>query len=102
MSEYLDIIETAIDQGFMEAFQMILLYLLIIFLFIVVISFPLAILSKKLDKLEEERKQKIWDQRHRRRNQIYFEEREKYEERKRQKRQEQKQKRSWFPAVHSL
>lgn len=100
--EYLDIIETAMAEGFAASFKMMLPYLLIIFLFIILISFPLAILSKKLDKLEEERKQKIWDQRHRRRNQIYFEEREKYEERKRQKRQEQKQKRSWFPAVHSL
>ena len=73
---------------------MMLPYLLIFFLFLILISIPLAFLSKKLDQLEEERKQKIWDQRHRRRNQIYFEEREKYEERKRQKRQEQKQKRS--------
>ena len=94
MSEYLDIVETGINEGFAASFQMMLPYLLIIFLFIILISFPLAILSKKLDKLEEERKQKIWDQRHRRRDQIYFEEREKYEERKRQKRQEQKQKRS--------
>lgn len=102
ITKYFDIVETGINEGFAASFQMMLPYLLIIFLFIILISFPLAILSKKLDKLEEERKQKIWDQRHRRRDQIYFEEREKYEERKRQKRQEQKQKRSWFPAVHSL
>ena len=53
MSEYLDIIETAIDQGFMEAFQMILPYLLIFFLFLILISIPLAFFSKKLDQLEE-------------------------------------------------
>ncbi len=90
MSESLDILGATIDKGFL----MMLPYLLIFFLFLILISIPLAFLSKKLDQLEEERKQKIWDQRHRRRNQIYFEEREKYEERKRQKRQEQKQKRS--------
>lgn len=90
MSESLDILNTAINKGL----KMMLPYLLIIFLFIILISIPIAILSKKLDELEEARKQKIWDQRHRRRNQIYFEEREKYEERKRQKRQEQKQKSS--------
>ena len=76
MSGSLDILGATIDKGFL----MMLPYLLIFFLFLILISIPLAFLSKKLDQLEEERKQKIWDQRHRRRNQIYFEEREKYEE----------------------
>ena len=61
MSESLDILGATIDKGFL----MMLPYLLIFFLFLILISIPLAFLSKKLDQLEEERKQKIWDQRHR-------------------------------------